>query len=157
MPRAADAPYNGGMSTTDTTTNPTNLSTDTAPRFAVAGTFLEALAAQDFAQLASTLEPEASLRALLPRGFCEWNGATDISEAFARWFGDVERFEVVDASVGQVGDRLQLRWRVGIRGPRLGDDDLVVEQHVYADIGATGRIGALSLLCSGYRREHVDA
>ena len=126
------------------------------PQFAVAGSFLESLAARDFDRLATALDDDASLSALLPRGFDEWRGAEAITGAFVGWFGDVDEFEVVDASVGQVGSRLQLRWRVRVRGGRFNDDAMVVEQHVYAATGATGRIRAMSLLCSGFCKEHVD-
>jgi hypothetical protein len=127
-----------------------------APQFAVAGSFLEALAAYDFDRFTDLVDDDASLSALLPRGFCEWHGAAEIRAAFERWFGDVEDFEVADASVGQVGPRLQLRWRVRLRATRLGDEAMVVEQHVYADTGATGRIRSMSLLCSGYCKERLD-
>jgi hypothetical protein len=147
--RASGPPsYNRGMHTPEEPSS--------APQFAVAGVFLEALAANDFDRLAGVLDDDASLSALLPRGFCEWHGAAEIGEVFERWFGDVEEFEVADASVGQVGARLQLRWRVRLRGTRLGDDPMVVEQHVYADTTATGRIRSMSLLCSGYCKEHRD-
>jgi hypothetical protein len=136
------------MDTTDTS--------PAVPQFAVAGSFLESLAARDFDRLASALDDGASLSALLPRGFVEWYGAGEIRSAFEGWFGDHEEFEVIDASVGQVGSRLQLRWRVRVRGGRFPNDAMIAEQHVYADSGATGRIGAMSLLCSGFCREHFD-
>ncbi len=140
--------YNTGMDTIDT--SPSD------PRFAVAGSLLEALAARDFERLAAALDDDASLGALLPRGFCEWHGATEISAMFRQWFGEIEQFEVADASVGQVGSRLQLRWRVRVRGARFGDETMVVEQHVFADTGPSGRIRSMSLLCSGFCSEHLD-
>ncbi len=73
-----------------------------------------------------------------------------------RWFGDAEEFEVVDASVGQVGDRLQLRWRVRVRAARFGDEPMIVEQHAYASTAPTGHIAHLALLCSGFCRERPD-
>lgn len=150
MRAMAFLPYNRGM---DTTSTPPS-----APRFAVAGSFLEALAAKDFHRLAAALDADASLSALLPRGYCEWHGAAEIGAVFEKWFGDVDEFEVADAAVGQVGTRLQLRWRVRVRGgPRFGDDAMVVEQHVYADTAQTGRIRSMSLLCSGFCKEHLDA
>jgi len=126
------------------------------PEFAVAGSFLEALAANDFERLAAVLDDDASLCALLPRGFCEWHGAAEIRTAFEGWFGDVEEFEVADASIGQVGSRLQLRWRVRVRGPRFGAEAMVCEQHVYADTAPNGRIRSMSLLCSGFCQERLD-
>jgi hypothetical protein len=128
-----------------------------SPHFAVAGTFLDALTAHDFEQLAEALAVDASLCALLPRGFREWRGATEICAQFEQWFGDIEQFEVVDASVGQVGALLQLTWRLRILAERLGDDPMVVEQHVYAATGPSGRVERLSLLCSGFWKEHPDA
>jgi hypothetical protein len=136
------------MDTTDTSPTP--------PQFAVAGSFLEALAAHDFDRLTDVLDADASMAALLPRGFDEWHGAAGVTAAFEQWFGGVDEFEVVDASVGQVGSRLQLRWRVKVRGGHRGDEPMIVEHHVYADTAPTGRIRAMSLLCSGFCREHVD-
>jgi SnoaL-like protein len=128
-----------------------------APQFAVAGLLLEAFAAHDFDRLATALDDHASLSALLPRGFDEWNGAAGIRSAFEQWFGDVDEFEVADASVGQVGSRLQLRWRVRVRGgPRFGDEAMVVEQYLYADTAPNGRVRHMSLLCSGFCPEHLD-
>jgi hypothetical protein len=136
------------METTNATPN---------PQFAVAGSFLEALAAHDFDRLATALADDAALSALLPRGLVEWHGPAEITAAFNGWFGNVDEFEVVDASVGQVGARLQLRWRARVRGARWGDDAMLVEQHVYADTEASGRIKTMRLLCSGYCKEHGDA
>ncbi len=137
----------------DTRTTSTQVS---APQFAVAGQFIETLAAGDFANLAAALEPDATLSALLPKGFREWQGTEAICGMFERWFGDVDDFEVVDAWVGQVGTRLQLRWRVRVRGDRLGDGAMLVEQHAYADTSPGGRISELRMLCSGFCREQLD-
>ncbi|MGZ4598182.1 MAG: hypothetical protein ACXWCM_00430 [Acidimicrobiales bacterium] len=115
------------------------------------------MAAHEFDQLAAALDVDASLSALLPRGFCEWQGASEICAQFERWFGDVEQYEVVDASVGQVGALLQLTWRLRLEGERLGDGARIVEQHVYATTDVTGRIQRMSLLCSGFWEEHPDA
>ena len=51
---------------------------------------------------------------------------------------------------------LQLTWRLRLKGERLGDESMIVEQHVYAATGASGRIERMSLLCSGFWEEHVD-
>ena len=135
----------------------TTSTSPTAPQFATAGLFLEKLATGDFDQLATTLEPDARLRALLPRGFDEWEGREAICGAFTGFFGGMDEYEVLDATVGQVGARLQLRWRLHVRGGRLGPEDFVVEQHCYADAGPTGRIQSMVLVCSGFCREHLDA
>jgi hypothetical protein len=123
------------------------------PQFALAGSFLEGLAAQDFAQLGAALAAGARLRALLPRGLREWTGAEVIAGQFARWFGDTDDFELVEATVGEVGGRLHLHWRLRLRAERLGAGWFTVEQQVYADAADGGRIVRLDLLCTGYRPE----
>jgi hypothetical protein len=127
-----------------------------SPQFAAAGLFLEKLAAGDFEQLGVALEPDVKLHALLPRGFDEWEGREAVCGAFDRFFGDLDTCEVIDATIGQVGDRLQLRWRMRARGDRLGPEEFVVEQACYADTGTTGRLQYLALVCSGFRKEPVD-
>jgi hypothetical protein len=126
------------------------------PQFALAGSFLEGLAAQDFARLGDALTADVRLRALLPRGPMEWTGSKVIADQLAGWFGDTEGFEVVEANVGEVGGRLHLRWRFRLRAERLGSGWFTVEQQAYADTDDGGRIARLDLLCTGYRREIDD-
>lgn len=125
-------------------------------QFALAGSFLEGLAAQDFARLGAALAAGARLRALLPSGPREWAGAEMIADRFARWFGDAEDFDLVEATVGEVGGRLHLQWRLRLRAERLGAGWFTVEQHAYADTDGGGRITRLDLLCTGYRPDGGD-
>lgn len=142
---------------TATTTAPTGTSTPVdVPRFTVAGAFLEALAEQDFAGIAATVSSTAGLRALLPSGLKEWSGREQIGAAFARWFGDTEQFQLLEAVIGDVGPRLHLHWRLRLRAARLGDGWFVVEQQVYADTDRHGLISQIRLLCSGYCPEQVS-
>jgi hypothetical protein len=127
----------------------------TAPRYSVAGTFLEKVATQDFSGLRSTLSDEVRLRALQPRMLREGFGPQEFCDAFLTWFGGVDAFELVDAAVGEVGQRLHLRWRVRVQGGRFGDVWHVIEQQAYADVDRNGRIADLALLCSGFRPESV--
>jgi ketosteroid isomerase-like protein len=123
----------------------------TTATLAPAEALLDALRAHDLDRVADAFEPDAQMSALLPRGHDEWRGAIDIRAAFARWFGDVAELEVVDSSIGRCGDLLQLRWRLRVRGgPRFGAQAMVVEQHACAQPGPTGRIGRMSLLCTGF-------
>ncbi len=126
------------------------------PQFARAGSLLEGLAAQDFAQLGSALAADARLRALLPPGLREWTGAQVIADQFASWFGDTQDFDLVEATVGEVGGRLHLHWRLRLRAERLGTGWFTVEQQAYADTDGGGRIAQLDLLCTGYRPEGDD-
>jgi len=126
------------------------------PQFALAGSLLEGLAAQDFAQLGGALAADARLRALLPPGLREWTGAQVIAGQFASWFGDTRDFDLVEATVGEVGGRLHLHWRLRLRAERLGTGWFIVEQQAYADTDDGGRIAQLDLLCTGYRPEGDD-
>jgi hypothetical protein len=103
-----------------------------------AGSFVEGLAAQDFARLGGALAAGACLRALLPSGLREWTGAGRIAGVFAGWFGDTEDFELAEATVGEVGGRLHLHWRLRLRAERLGSGWFTVEQQAYADTDGSG-------------------
>jgi hypothetical protein len=138
------------------TTAPHHSVATAVPQFALAGSFLESLAAQDFARLGDALTANVRLRALLPGGLREWTGAQTIADVFARWFGDTEDFELVEATVGDVGDRLHLHWRLRLQAERLGTGWFTVEQQAYADADDGGRIARLDLLCTGYRPGHED-
>jgi hypothetical protein len=123
------------------------------PASAVAGSFVQGLAAQDFAELGGTLAGGACMRALLPSGLREWTGAEAIAHRFARWFGDTKAFELVEATVGEVGGRLHLHWRLRLQAERLGPGWFTIEQQAYADTDESGRIAGLDLLCTGYLPE----
>ncbi|HZZ53043.1 MAG TPA: hypothetical protein VFE26_02050 [Trebonia sp.] len=139
------------------TTPPSGHGTATAPpRPALAGVFLQGLADQDFAALGGALAADARLRALLPKGLREWTGGEEIAGQFARWFGDTVDFELVEATLGEVGGRLQLRWRLRLRAERLGAGWFTVEQQAYAEACEDGRIARLDLVCTGYRPEAGD-
>ena len=129
----------------------TALAATTDTSWEVAGRFLDALVRRDFDALLECLDPHLRFRALLPPGPLELDTAIATVGRFRLWFDGKHPFEVVDASVGQVGDRLYLRWR--IRSHRADDPTTIclVEQHAFADIA--DRIVALDLLCSGFRPE----
>jgi hypothetical protein len=124
------------------------------PRFAVAGELVEAFAVRNFDGMAATLEPGATLLALLPRGVAEWNGVEEVRGAFVTWFGNAEEFEIADAEVGHVGDLMQIRWRVRVHGGPRFPEPMVVEQCLYASTTTNARIDRIRLLCSGFRTEH---
>ena len=76
-----------------------------------------------------------------------------IASQFARWFGDTEDVDLVEATVGEVGGRLHLHWRLRLQAERLGTGWFTAEQHAYADTDHGGRIARLDLLGTGYRPE----
>ena len=127
--------------------------TQQVARWSVGGVFLEALAARDYRLMATTLAPTARFRAMLPPGPMDWEGPAAIADAFSSWFGPADDFEVVDATVGEVGGRLHLSWRLRVRPAPFGFGEgwHVIEQHAYADTKDT--IETLDLLCSGFQPE----
>ena len=116
--------------------------------WSVAGAFLDGLSNRDFALMTTCLAPDIRFRCLLPRGPVEVTGAEETVAYFRRWFGGEDAFEVLDASVGQIGPRIYLRWRVRMNPVVDPCDERVAEQHLFT----TGNevIRTLDLLCSGF-------
>ena len=127
--------------------------TDNDAGWSVAGVFLEALAHRDFDTMQACLDPSIRFRALCPLGPFELHGALETAARFRLWFDRHELFEMIDASIGQLGSMLYLRWRILRAGTADGNDSRqVVEQHVFASV--LDRIVAIDLLCSGFNAEH---
>jgi hypothetical protein len=128
---------------------PDEANTPPTMKWSVGGLLLEALAERNFARMSECFDPAATMRALLPNGPAEYQGAAQIAENFRSWFGNAEAFEVLDGTVGEVGNRLHLAWRLRLRPAPWGDDDWhVIEQQAYLRAGE--RIDAIDLLCSGF-------
>ena len=125
-------------------------------RWSIGGLFLEALAARDFRLMATTLAPEVRFRAMLPPGAMDWEGPATVADVFGSWFGSAETFELVDATIGEIGGRLHMSWRLRVRPAPfgIGEGWHVIEQHVYADAGET--IWSLDLLCSGFQPDPAN-
>src|SRR3954451_1848948 len=109
----AGRPRTGTMTTSSQPAAETDGST--ATRWSVGGLLLEALARRDFTQMTDCFEPAATMRALLPRGLAECQGATQIVDKVQSWFGAAEEFEVLDGTVGEVGGRVHVAWRLRLR------------------------------------------
>ena len=130
--------------------------TPPSARWSVGGVFLETLTTRDFQQMAATLSSDVRFRAMLPPGPMDWTGADEVAGVFTSWFGEAEDFELLDATVGEVGGRLHLSWRLRVRPAPfgIGDGWHVIEQQAYADAADT--IDALDLLCSGFRPDQAS-
>lgn len=107
---------------------------------------LAAIAAQDFAALRACLADSVTFRALVPPGVLEFDDADTAVKRFRRWFGGPDTVEVLEAAVGEIGDKTSLRWRVR----RTAPDGTVrlVEQHLFLTGG--DHIETVDLLCSGF-------
>jgi len=123
---------------------------ESTPRWSVGGLLIEALARQDFAALADCLDPAVRLRALVPRGPINMTGCDEVAGWFRSLFGGPDDLELADGTVGEVGPRLYVRWRVSLTPSGTSGPRRLAEQHVFAATGADGRISALDLLCSGF-------
>jgi hypothetical protein len=121
----------------------------------ITGSLLDALTRRDFAGLAACLTPDVRLRALVLVGPFERSTPEEVSAQFERWFGGPDEFELADATAGQVGARVALRWRVRMWPAGDPASARVAEQHVYAT--GTDRIASLDLLCSGFHLEHAGS
>jgi hypothetical protein len=125
---------------------------DETLRFDIAGRFIDGIAARDFDAVVSTLTEDVTFRALLPTRMLDLHGSADVRSVFDIWFGNAERWEMVEAVVGEVGGCVHLRWRVRLTKPNLGPGDFLVEQQVYAHAGPDGRLGDVALMCTGFRK-----
>jgi hypothetical protein len=123
-------------------------------RWSVVGAFLEALARGDFATMRSCLDPAVQFRALVPHGLIERTDADATIAQFRTWFGGHRSIQVVDASIGQVGPRAYLRWRIQ-RAPGAAPGSAeVIEHHVFVTVHE--RIEYLDLLSSGFHAVRAD-
>ena len=113
-------------------------------------TLVAALAERDFDRLAGALAPGVRMRALIPPGLVDVSGLEAAAAKFASWFGKTEELELVRSASDEVGDRLHVCYRLRLKEP--GDPWKVVEQHLFCALDG-GRITALDLVCSGFRRD----
>jgi hypothetical protein len=121
----------------------------TATALPAAARLLDALTRRDFAALAQSLSPSIAFRALVPPGPFALTGPDAVSAKFEKWFGGPDSFEVLDASIGPIGSKTALRWRV--RMCTADGAARVVEQHLFAT-GAE-QLDSIDLLCSGFHAE----
>lgn len=133
--------------------SPTTQPSEEAAGFALAGRFIDGIAARDFDAVAGTLTDDVAFRALLPRRVVELVGRSEARAMFDTWFGAAERWELVEAVIGEVGGRIHLRWRVRLTNLKVGPGTFVVEQQMYADPGVDGRLRNIALLCTGFLPE----
>jgi hypothetical protein len=116
--------------------------------------FVTSLVDGDTPRLATTLDPDVQMRALIPPGPIEVLGAEAVAGKFAAWFGNAEELELIRSISEPVADRLHVSYRLRVR--RAGDAWNVVEQHLLC-AHAGGRITALDLVCSGFRPEYAGS
>lgn len=117
----------------------------------IVGLLLDALTRRDFDSMQRLFADDVRFRALVPPGPFEFETAAAATAIFRAWFGGEDDFEVLDASLGQVGSRPYARWRVRMAPGGRPMESRIVEQHVFTT--GTDRIDTLDLLCSGFQQD----
>jgi hypothetical protein len=110
--------------------------------------FLEALGRRDYIDIASCFAHDATLRAIVPPGVREDDGADAIAARFRLWTEEIDDYELVERSVDGFADVLRIRYAARGIDPELGL--CTFEQTAYAEVEG-GRITKLRLACSGDR------
>ena len=109
--------------------------------------YVAAVAGQDLQGLQACFVDGAVLRALIPPGLREREGAAEAAQLVHSWFADSDPLQLIDSSVEEFADRLHIRYR--FQGTEEGDD-YVVEQHLYGVVDG-GKLTRADLICSGFR------
>jgi hypothetical protein len=117
-------------------------------------TLVTAIADRDCLRLAGTLAADVRMRALIPPGHVEVSGSEAVAAKFSAWFGDAEELVLVRSGSDAVADRLHVFYRLRVRRP--GDLPRLVEQHLLCAFDGD-RIGAVDLVCSGFRPDDAGA
>jgi TusA-related sulfurtransferase len=119
----------------------------------VAAAFLDALAAREFTAARSVLAQDVRFRMLVPGGLMTDEGADATIGWFRSWFAEADPFQVEASSAEEVEGRAAVTYRLRLHNANGWQ---LIEQHLMLDVGADGRVGAIDLLCSGFRPIAVD-
>jgi hypothetical protein len=111
----------------------------------VAGHFLATLSRRDFAAMRDCLAPDVHFRAMLPPRVVDVIGPDEVIPYFERWYGGDAEFEVSDATIGSIGAKHYIKWRIKLTDSM---ETRMVEQHAY--VSTDTHIVAMDLLCSGF-------
>ena len=112
-----------------------------------------ALSDRDSGRLEACLHSEARMRALVPSGFQELKGYSEVAGRLTSWFEEAESIEVLEKNVRRVSDRVHIRYR--FRERYSDGSSEIIEQDAYCDF-REGQIASMDLLCSGHRPEQVE-
>src|SRR3954447_8253772 len=128
-----------------------SMATSRETAWPVVGLLLDALTQRNFDAMHRLFADDVRFRALVPPGALEFHTADQAVAKFRSWFGGEDEFEILDASLGQVGSRLYARWRARMSPPGRPAESRIAEQHVFTT--GTKRIETLDLLCSGFQMD----
>jgi TusA-related sulfurtransferase len=120
---------------------------------AVVEQLVEAVGSRNREGLREIVEPEARMRALIPPGPVESEGADEIAERYDSWFGWLAAVELISSSVEHIADRWRFSYRLRVRDD--SGQTMIVEQQGFCDV-ADGHVTGLDLVCSGFRQVVVE-
>ena len=111
--------------------------------------FVRALAAKDFAQVASLLHPEVDFRGMTPGRCWQADTATQVvDEVLRSWFEDSDQIdELLQLDTARLVDRERVGYRLAVSNP---EGSFLVEQQAYYET-SNGSITWMRVLCSGFR------
>lgn len=132
----------------------TNTITETTTRPPITGELVHAVSCRDFRAFERCLSAGVHLRALLPMGPLELDGAATVAGQFETWFGGPDDFALLEASAGAVGAKRYLRWRIRLNPAGSPERGRVAEQHLFT----TGHdsIETIDLVCSGFQQLQAE-
>jgi TusA-related sulfurtransferase len=111
-----------------------------------AETVVDAIVARDRAALRAALMPSVVFRALIPPGLREASSGDKATELILSWFSDASAVELLEQSIGTVGPRQRLSYRLAVVEEGQSYE---VEQVGYLSV-AGGLVERFDLLCSGF-------
>lgn len=124
-----------------------DMQSDYADTASIAHRFMDAIATGKQDIVRSCLSSNVRMRALLPSGYGEVNGAQAVTDTILSWFEDAESLEILDGEVTELQGRIHQTYRFR---EHYGDNTTsVIEQHIYWAV-QNGLITSMDLLCSGH-------
>ena len=115
----------------------------------IGGRFAQLLAARQWSDLITVLDPDIVFRGMTAGRFWEAHTLDEVvTDVLQQWFEETDHIEeLLSVFAGHVADRHWVGYRLHVRN----DDGLhLVDHHGYYDL-IGDRIGRMHLMCSGFR------
>jgi hypothetical protein len=115
----------------------------------LATAFADAVAERDLTRLGGHLTDDVRMRAVLPAGETDDAGRSAVLARFTEWFGEQDSIRLLTAVGEDVGaTRVVVHYRLAFE---LAEGPHELTQTSVCSL-TDGRIYAISMVCSGYRR-----
>lgn len=113
----------------------------------IAEHFVAALAKRDPKDLAACFHSDVKFRALVPSGFEERKGSSDVIAQLQDWFREADHIELLQEHIDPISDRFHISYH--FRESYIDGETEVIQQHAFCDIH-DGLIVSIDILCSGH-------